>query len=132
MRSTSRVRQAALVVAGASVLFGVVIGFWPVSVTVVGDVSYSCGSGFLHSRSTWKADGRAMAAPDQTIGISTATPPTACPSRVYRNRDFGYALVGLAAVVYAALLASAAFDPTSTPMTTRRNGSRRTTTVLRR
>ncbi len=94
MRATSRVRQAALVVAGASVLFGVVIGFWPVSATVVGDVSYSCGSGFLHSRSTWKVDSRAMAAPDQTIGISTATPQTACPSRVYRNRDFAYALVG--------------------------------------
>jgi hypothetical protein len=126
------VRQAALVVAGASVFLGVVIGFWPVSATVVGDVSYSCGSGFIHSRSTWKVDTRTVAGPGQTAGVSTATPDSACPSRVYRRRDFAYALVGIAAITGAALLASAAFDPAATPMTTRRARSRRTSTVLRR
>jgi len=132
MRATSRVRQAGLVVACASVLLGVVIGFWPVTATVVGDVSYSCGSGFIHSRSTWKVDTRAMAAPGETVGVSTATPNRACPSRVYRRRDFAYALVAIAALTGAALLASAAFDPAATPMTTRRAKGRRTSPVIRR
>jgi hypothetical protein len=132
MQPTSRVRQAGLVVACASVFLGVVIGFWPVSATVVGDVSYSCGSGFLHSRSTWKVDTRAMGASGETVGVSAATPNSACPSRVYRLRDFAYALVGIAALTGAALVASAAFDPAATPMTTRRAKSRHTSTVLRR
>ena len=131
MHPTSRVRQAGLIVACASVLLGVVIGLWPVTATVVGDVSYSCGSGFIHSRSTWKVDTRAMGTPGETIGVSTATPNSACPSRVYRRRDFAYALVAIAALTGAALLASAAFDPAATPMTTRRK-TRRTSPVIRR
>ena len=118
MRGSSRLRQVALGVAGVSVLLGVILGFWPVSVTVAGDTSYSCGSGFVHSRNTWRVDTQQMGAPAQTVGGTAATPNSACPSRVYRHRDFGYALVGLAIVVYAALLASAAFDPSATPAST--------------
>jgi len=132
MQATSRVRQAGLVFACASVFFGVVIGFWPVSATVVGDVSYACGSGFMHSRSTWKVDTRAMAAPGETVSVSTATPESACPSKVYRRRDVAYAFVGLAALTIAALLASAAFDPAATPMTARHAKTRRTSRALRR
>lgn len=126
MRRTSWLRQVSLFVAGASLVMGLAIGFWPVSVTVVGDVSYSCGSGLIHSRSTWKVDSRAMAAPEQTIGVSTVTPNAACPSRVYRHRDFAYALLSLAIGTYLVLLASAAYDPTITPTATRRYKPRRT------
>jgi hypothetical protein len=129
MHRNSLSRQVALVVAGASLLLGVILGFWPVSVTVVGDVSYSCGSGFMHSRSTWKADTGVMGEPQQVIGLSNATPNAACPSRVYRHRDLAYALVALAIVMYAALLATAAFDPGATPVAARR---RREVSVLRR
>jgi hypothetical protein len=126
MRRTSWLRQIALFVAGASLVAGLAIGFWPVSVTVVGDVSYSCGSGLIHSRNTWKVDSRAMAAPQQTIGLSTATPDATCPSPVYRHRDFAYALLTLAIGTYLVLLASAAYDPTITPTATRRPKSQRT------
>jgi len=132
MRRTSWVRQVALFVAGASLVAGLAIGFWPVSVTVIGDVSYSCGSGMVHSRSTWKVDTRAMAAPQQTIGVSTATPDAACPPRVYRHRDFAYALLTLAVGTYLVLLASAAYDPTITPTATRRARTQRTPVAAHR
>src|SRR5580704_13236212 len=103
MRRTSWLRQVALFVAGASLVAGLAIGFWPVSVTVVGDVSYSCGSGMIHSRNSWKVDTRAMAAPQQAIGVSTATPAAVCPPRVYRHRDFAYALLTLAVGTYLVL-----------------------------
>jgi hypothetical protein len=127
VRRTSWPRQVALLVAGASLLIGLAVGFWPVSVTVVGDVSYSCGSGLVHSRDTWKVDSRVMAEPEQAIGVSTATPNVSCPSRVYRHRDFAYALLGLAVGTYLVLLASAAYDPTiTTPTSTRPSRTRRT------
>ena len=129
MRRSSPLRQVGLIVAGASIVLGVFIGFWPVSVTVVGNVSYSCGSGFIHSRSTWKADTGAMGEPQRTPGTVAATPNSICPSRVYRYRDFAYALVALAALSCAALVATAAFDPAATPVASRR---RRAGTALRR
>ena len=129
MGRTSRLRQVALLGAGASLLLGVIIGFWPVSVTVVGDVSYSCGSGFVHSGGAWKADTRAMGEPQQTVGLSNSTPNRACPSGVYRHRDLAYALVVLAVMTYGALLVTAAFDPDVTPVSARR---RRAATVSRR
>jgi hypothetical protein len=121
MRRTSGLRQVALIVAGASLLIGLAVGFWPVSVTVVGDVSYSCGSGLIHSRDAWKVDSQAMAQPQQTVGVSTATPNAACPSPVYRHRDFAYALLALAVGTYLVLLATAAYDPAITPTSTRRS-----------
>jgi len=119
-------RQLFLFVAGVSLVTGLAIGFSPVSVTVVGDTAYSCGSGLVHSRNTWKIDSASMNQPQQTIGVSsTATPNASCPSRVYRHRDFAYALLGVAVATYLALLATAAYDPTITPTTTRRNRTRR-------
>jgi hypothetical protein len=130
MGRTSLFRQFVLFVAGASLVTGLAIGFWPVSVTVVGDVAYSCGSGLVHSRNTWKIDSESMTQPQQTIGVSsTATPNASCPSRVYRHRDFAYALLGLAVGTYLVLLATAAYDPTITPTTTRRSKTRRVRVV---
>ena len=120
MRSSSPVRAVGLAVAGASILVGLGMGLWPVSVTVVGDVSYSCGSGFVHSRNTWKVDTQALGEPPQIAGTANATPDSVCPSRVYLHRDFGYALIALAALTYAALLATVAFDPATTPISSRR------------
>jgi hypothetical protein len=126
-RRTSWLRQAALVVAGGALVLGVAIGFWPVSVSVAGGASYSCGSGFVHSRQTWKFDAGSLAQSPDTVGASTATPNAACPSQVYRHRDFAYALLALAAATYLALIASSAFDPAVTPTATRRRKSRRVT-----
>jgi hypothetical protein len=89
-----------LVIAGLAVVVAAVIGFWPVSVTVMGDSSYSCGSGFLHSRHTWKVDTKALVAHARP-GIDTsfsATPLSACPSKLYEQRDFAYLLVVFALV----------------------------------
>ena len=120
MRRSSPLRSVGLAVAGASILFGLGIGLWPVTVTVVGDVSYSCGSGFVHSRNIWKVDTQALGEAPQIAGAANATPDSVCPSRVYRHRDFGYALVALAVLTYAALLATVAFDPAATPISSRR------------
>jgi hypothetical protein len=126
-RRTSWLRQAALVVAGGALVLGVAIGFWPVSASVAGGASYSCGSGFVHSRQAWKVDAGSLAQSPETVGASTATPTAACPSQVFRNRDFAYALLALAVGTYLALIASSAFDPGVTPMTTRRRRPRRIT-----
>jgi len=127
MRRTSLLRQLALVIAGSSVVLGVLIGFWPVSVTVVGDVPYSCGSGFVHSQHTWKVDTRSMAGQLQSGGRSRVTPKRACPSRIYAHRDLGYALIAWSAALYAVLWASSAFDPGVTPRSGRRARIRRAT-----
>ena len=123
MHRTSWVRQVALVFAGASLVLGVAIGFWPVSANIADGTSYSCGTGFVHSRNTWRADTEAIAG-QRAAGVPAATPTSACPSSVYRDRDFAYALLALAALTYAALLASAAFDPAATPMAARRSRAR--------
>ena len=126
-RRTSWLRQAALVVAGGALVLGVAIGLWPVSASVAGGASYSCGSGFVHSRQAWKVDAGSLAQSPDVLGASTATPNAACPSPVYRNRDFALALLALAVGTYLALVASSAFDPAVTPMTTRRRRPRRVT-----
>jgi hypothetical protein len=127
MRRTSPLRQLALVVAGASVVLGVAIGFWPVSVTVVGDVPYSCGSGFTHSQHTWKVDTRSMVGLQQSGGRSRRTPKRACPSRIYAHRDLGYALIVFAAATYGLLWVSTSFDPAVTPRSRHRARTRRAT-----
>ena len=73
-RRTSWLRQAALVVAGGALVLGVAIGFWPVSASVAGGASYSCGSGFVHSRQAWKVDAGSLAQSPEAVGASTATP----------------------------------------------------------
>jgi len=124
MRRTSPLRQLALIVAGASVVLGVLIGFWSVSVTVVGDVPYSCGSGFVHSAHTWKVDTRSMVGLQQSGGRSGVTPKRACPSRIYAHRDLGYALIAWAAAVYVGLWASTSFEPAVTPRSRHRARTR--------
>ena len=72
----------------------IVIGFSERSVTIAG-AEYSCGSGFVHSAQTWKAD---------SVGLPAArTPSSVCPSRVYRYRNIATAL-GVLAVLGAVLV----------------------------
>ena len=72
------------------------VGFWPLSVTVVGDVSYSCGSGFVHSRHTWVIDTEGLNGTPRGSGSTTATPTSACPSTIYGHRDLAIVLGALA------------------------------------
>ena len=91
----------------AALLFAVaaLIGFWPQSITVVGDASYSCGSGLIHSRHTWKVDTRALRAGSPPLGSSSATPNSACPSKVYVPRDFAFVVAAVALVLAVVALA---------------------------
>jgi hypothetical protein len=62
----------------------VVIGFSQRSVTITGGVEYSCGSGFVHSEQTWKAD---------SVGLQSGrTPTSACPAPVIRYRNLAIVL----------------------------------------
>jgi hypothetical protein len=65
----------------------VVIGFSDRSVALGGSVEYSCGSGFVHSRQTWKVDSRNLSA--------ARKPSAACPAPVYRYRNIAIALGAL-------------------------------------
>ena len=107
MGRTSPLRRSAVLMTLVAALSGVVLGFWPVSVTVIGGVPYSCGSGFIHSRHTWKVDSRTLRGTNQPVGVSTATPNKACPRPIYRHRDVAYALIALGVIAYLALLATA-------------------------
>jgi hypothetical protein len=85
----SRVQRVVvyLMIAGGAV--AVLIGFWPVKADVVGDASYSCGSGFLHSQHTWVVDSRFLI--NERVGgeggVLAGTPRTVCPDKVLNNRD---------------------------------------------
>jgi hypothetical protein len=98
----------------AALLFAVaaLIGFWPQSITVAGDASYSCGSGFIHSRHTWKVDTRALRTGSPPLGSSSATPNSACPSKVYGPRDLAFVIAAFA-MLLAAVVAVA--DDTEAP-----------------
>jgi hypothetical protein len=87
-------QQVLLRIAGVVVVVAAVIGFSPVSVTVTNGSSYSCGSGFVHSRHTWNVDTTALARRAVPIDTSSATPVSACPSKVFVRRDLAYVLVG--------------------------------------
>src|SRR6266702_4345598 len=90
----------------AALLFtvAVLIGFWPRSITLLGDTAYSCGSGFIHSRHTWKVDTRALTG-SRVGGSSAPTPNSACPSKVYGPRDLALVLAAVALLVAVVALA---------------------------
>jgi hypothetical protein len=84
-----------------------VVGFWSVSVTIVGNNQYSCGSGFVHSRNTWNVDTQGLAA-----GPAATTPKSACPSKVYGRRDLAISLGAFALLGFvAAIVLGPPFDP---------------------
>jgi hypothetical protein len=72
----------------------IVIGFSDRSVAMAG-AEYSCGSGFVHSEQTWRAD---------SVGLPAGrTPISVCPSKVDRYRNIAIGL-GILAVVSAVVV----------------------------
>ena len=69
----------------AGVAVAVLIGFWPVKANVVGDASYSCGSGFIHSQHTWVVDSRALV--NERVGGALDPGPWAHPERSAPTRS---------------------------------------------
>lgn len=67
--------------------------------TVVGNSSYSCGSGFVHSQHTWQVDSNVLASdPGGPVDLSLTYPETACFDKVYARRDLALVL-GTVAVI---------------------------------
>ena len=93
-----------LMIAGVAV--AVIIGFWPVRVSVVGDASYYCGSGFVHSQHTWVQDGKVLVN-ERTGNLDEGTglPRTECPDKILNNRDIALWITGFVAVFGVLILA---------------------------
>jgi hypothetical protein len=95
----SRVQRAVVYLMFAGVAVAVLIGFWPIKADVVGNASYSCGSGFIHSYHTWVIDSRFLV--DQRSGAipgATGTPRTVCPDTVLNHRDLALWIAGFVLV----------------------------------
>ena len=98
--------------AAVLLVLAIVIGLWPVSVTVAGGTSYSCGSGFDHDQHAWVVDSRGLAAGPQELASSSATPRSACPNAVYGHRTLAIVLGALAILGgVIALVLGPPFDP---------------------
>jgi hypothetical protein len=89
----------------AAIVIALGIGLWPVTASVFGDPSYSCGSGFFHSGHKWRQD--SVASRDARTGDETATGPPSqvCPSKVYNRRDWAVLLGSFAVVIGVVTLA---------------------------
>jgi len=89
----------------AGVGITLVLGFWPVHAAVDGNSSYSCGSGFVHSRHDWRVDSlfskNARVSEDTSVG----TPAQVCPAVVYDRRDLALLIGGTTLVLGVLLLA---------------------------
>jgi disulfide bond formation protein DsbB len=92
----SRAQRNVLIVAGLVLVVAVALGFWPLSITLADGTSYSCGSGFVHSRHSWTVDTRTLVPAEQLVAGSTATPESACPTAVYGRRDLSFLVAGVA------------------------------------
>jgi hypothetical protein len=96
----SRVQRAVVYLMIAGVAVAVLIGFWPVTANVVGDASYSCGSGFLHSQHTWVVDSRVLVNErvDALSDAGVGTPRNVCPDKILNNRDLALWIAGFVLV----------------------------------
>lgn len=95
----SRVQRAVVYLMVAGVAIALLIGFWPVKADVIGDASYSCGSGFIHSQRTWVVDSRFLV--DQRSGAlvgASGTPRTVCPDKILNHRDLALWIAGFVLV----------------------------------
>jgi len=81
-----------LMIAGVAV--ALLIGFWPVHVSVYGDPSYNCGSGFVHSRQHWKTDSLVSINARTADDLATGTPNRECPAVVLDRRDLALLIGG--------------------------------------
>jgi hypothetical protein len=76
-----------------------IVGFWPVHANVIGDSSYSCGSGFVHSAHTWNVDSGTLQF--QASGDETATglPASICPDKVSGATDVSLLLLAISLAI---------------------------------
>jgi len=96
-----------LMIVGVAV--AVIIGFWPVRVSVTGDASYYCGSGFIHSQKTWVNDGKALVN-ERTGALDDVNtlPRRACPEKILDHRDVALWIGGFVVVFGVLILALSA------------------------
>jgi hypothetical protein len=88
------------------VAVAVIIGFWPVRVSVTGNASYYCGSGFVHSQKTWVNDGKSLV--NERTGAldeANALPRNACPGKILDHRDLALWIGGFVVVFGVLILA---------------------------
>ena len=95
----SRVQRAVVYLMISGVAVALLIGFWPVKADVVGNASYACGSGFVHSQHTWVVDSRALV-DERTGGLQGAsgTPRIVCPDKILNHRDLALWIGGFVMV----------------------------------
>jgi len=89
----------------AGVAVALIIGFWPVHAAVDGNGSYSCGSGFVHSRHDWLVDSLFSRNARTSEEASVGTPAQVCPSLIYDRRDLALLIGGTTLVLGVLLLA---------------------------
>jgi hypothetical protein len=89
----------------AGVAVALVLGFWPLTASVYGNPSYSCGSGFVHSRHDWRVDSVISANARTSDDSATGTPARVCPAVVYDRRDLALLIGGTTLVLGVLLLA---------------------------
>ena len=94
----------------AGVAAALLIGFWPVHVSVWGDPNYSCGSGFVHSRQHWRNDSPLSRNARTLDDSATGTPAQVCPASVYDRRDLALLIGGTSIVGGFLLFALTAAD----------------------
>ncbi len=90
-----------LMLAGVATSLG--MGLWPLHADVYGKPSYSCGSGFIHSRHDWRTDSLLLRNVRLANDSATGTPAQLCPAIVYDRRDLAL-LVGGTSIVLGLLL----------------------------
>jgi len=87
------------------VVVALILGFWPVHAAVDGNGSYSCGSGFVHSRHSWRVDSAFSKNARLSDSTSVGTPAQVCPPVVYDRRDLALLIGGTTIVLGVLLLA---------------------------
>ena len=70
-----------------AIVVALAIGLWPVHANVIGDASYSCGSGFLHSTHDWNVDSSTLEFQRTSTDTGTGLPSSVCPDKVDSRRD---------------------------------------------
>jgi hypothetical protein len=75
------------------------IGLWPVDANVFGDASYSCGSGFIHSRHDWNVDSVTLDTERIANGTADSLPSGACPDKVESRRDLALLLIAFSLAI---------------------------------
>ena len=82
-----------------AIVVALAIGLWPVHANVIGDASYSCGSGFLHSTHDWNVDSSTLEFQRTSTDTGTGLPSSVCPDKVDSRRDLALLLAGFSLAI---------------------------------